>query len=92
MGILRRSICFRREKPDLFTAIQVIALAFAVGLLEACLGATSLWRQAAVRRVESALAGFSAATFLAGHGLIVSAMACVIVFVPGAVYFALGRK
>ena len=47
------------------TAIQVIALACAVGLLGACFGATSLWFQCALRRVESALAGFSAATFVA---------------------------
>jgi len=74
------------------TAIQVIALACAVGLLGACFGATSQWFQAALRRVESTLAGFSASAFLAEHGLIVLAMAFVIVFVPGAVYFALGRE
>jgi len=74
------------------TAIQVIALACAVGLLGVCFGATSLWFQAALRRAESTLAGFSASAFLAEHGLIVLAMAFVIVFVPGAVYFALGRE
>jgi hypothetical protein len=73
------------------TAIQVIALACAVGLLGACFGATSLWFQSALRRVESTLAGFSASAFLAEHGLIVLAMAFVILLVPGAVYFALGR-
>ena len=74
------------------TAIQVIALACAVGLLGACFGATSLWFQAALRRVESTLAGFSAAAFLAEHGLVVLAMAFVLLLVPGAVYFALGRE
>jgi hypothetical protein len=74
------------------TAIQVIALACAVGLLGACFGATSLWFQSALRRVESALAGFSASAFLAQHGLIVLAMAFVLLLVPGAVYLALGRE
>ena len=74
------------------TAIQVIALACAVGLLGACFGATSMWFQAALRRAESTLAGFSASAFLAEHGLIVLAMAFVLLLVPGAVYFALGRE
>ena len=74
------------------TAIQVIALACAVGLLGACFGATSLWFQAALRRVEAALAGFSPSAFLAEHGLIVLAMAFVLLLVPGAVYLALGRE
>ncbi len=74
------------------TAVQVIALACAVGLLGACFGATSLWFQSALRRVESTLAGFSASAFLAEHGLIVLAMAFVLLFVPGAVYLALGRE
>jgi hypothetical protein len=73
------------------TAVQVIALACAVGLLGACFGATSLWFQAALRRIESALGGFSAAAFVSEHGLIVLAMAFVLFLVPGAVYLALGR-
>jgi len=74
------------------TAVQVIALACAVGLLGACFGATSLWFQSALRRVEATMAGFSAATFLTEHGLIVLAMAFVLLLVPGAVYLALGRE
>jgi hypothetical protein len=54
------------------TAIQVIALACAIGLLGACFGAAS--------------------AFLAEHGLIVLAMASVLLLVPGAVYLALGRE
>jgi hypothetical protein len=38
------------------------------------------------------MAGFSAATFLTEHGLIVLAMAFVLLLVPGAVYLALGRE
>jgi hypothetical protein len=74
------------------TAVQVIALACAVGLLGACFGATSQWFQSALGRIESALARFSASAFLAEHGLIVTAMAFVLLLVPGAVYLALGRE
>jgi hypothetical protein len=74
------------------TAVQVIALACAVGLLGACFGATSLWFQAALGRIESNLAGFSATAFLGQHGLIVLALAALLLLVPGAVYLALGRE
>jgi len=74
------------------TAIQVIALACAIGLLGACFGATSTWFQAWLARVEASLAGFSAGAFLAEHGLIVLATALVLLLVPGAVYLALGRE
>jgi hypothetical protein len=74
------------------TAVQVLALACAVGLLGACFGATSLWFQYALRRIESTLAGFSVSAFVAEHGLIVLAMAFVLLLVPGAVYLALGKE
>jgi hypothetical protein len=74
------------------TAIQVIALACAIGLLGACFGATSAWFQAGLARIESALAGFSAAAFLAEHGLIVLATGFVLLLVPGAVYLVIGRE
>jgi hypothetical protein len=74
------------------TAIQVIALACAVGLLGACFGATSLWFQSALGRIQSTLAGFSASGFLAEHGLIVLATVLVLLLVPGAVLLALGRE
>ena len=74
------------------TAAQVIALACAVGLLGACFGATSLWFQSALRRIQSTLAGFSAPAFVAEHGFIVLAMAFVVLLIPGAVYLALGKE
>jgi hypothetical protein len=67
------------------TAVQVIALACAMGLLGACFGATSLWFQSALRR-------FSESAFLAEHGLIVLAMAFILMLIPAAVYLALGRE
>jgi len=74
------------------TAIQVIALACAIGLLGACFGATSRWFQAGLARVEAALAGFSAVAFLAEHGLIVLAAVLVLLLFPCAVYLAIGRE
>ncbi len=73
------------------TAIQVIALACAIGLLGACFGATSTWFQAGLVRIQASLAGFSAAAFLSEHGLIVLATALVLLLVPGAVYLVLGE-
>jgi hypothetical protein len=73
------------------TAIQVIALACAIGLLGACFGATSTWFQAGLARIEAAMAGFSGAAFLTEHGLIIFAAALVLLLVPGAVYLAIGR-
>jgi hypothetical protein len=74
------------------TAIQVIALACAIGLLGACFGATSTWFQAWLARIEASLAGFSAGAFLAEHGLIVLVTGFIVLLVPGAVYLAIGRE
>jgi hypothetical protein len=74
------------------TAVQVMALACAVGLLGACFGATSLWFQSALSRIQSTLAGFSASAFVAEHSLLVLAMAFVLFLIPGAVYLALGKE
>jgi hypothetical protein len=74
------------------TAIQVIALACAIGLLGACFGATSTWFQAGLVRIQASLAGFSAAAYLAEHGLLILAAALVLLLVPGAVYLVLGRE
>jgi hypothetical protein len=87
---VRREAAKSAGRP--ITAVQVIALACAVGLLGACFGATSLWFQSALSRVESTLARFSATAFVAEHGLIVLAMAAVLLLVPGAVYLALGKE
>ena len=82
----------RREATETagrpITAVQVIALACAVGLLGACFGATSRWFQSALGRIESGLAGFDARALLAEHGAIVLAMAGVLFLVPAAVYLA----
>lgn len=92
----------RREAAEAagrpITAAQVIAFACAVGLLGACFGATSTWFQSVLRRIGSSAAAFdgkaflpSAAALLAGHGVLVLAVAAVLFVVPAAVYLTLGR-
>lgn len=76
------------------TAVQVIAFACAVGLLGACLGATSTWFQAALRSMALSVAAFDAKAFLAlvaEHSALTLAVAAVLFVVPTAVYLALGR-
>jgi hypothetical protein len=73
------------------TAVQVIAVACAFGLLGACFGATSVWFQSAVRRMALGLADFDFKALLVEHGAIVLAMAAVLFLVPAAVYLAVGR-
>src|ERR1700730_18187570 len=45
------------------TAAQVIAFAYAVGLLGACFGATSAWLQSALAWIASSVAGFDVKVF-----------------------------
>jgi hypothetical protein len=92
----------RREAAEAagrpITAVQVIAFACAAGLLGACFGATSTWFQAALGWMASNVAAFdakallpSAAALVAGHGVLVIAVAAVVFLVPTAVYLALGK-
>jgi hypothetical protein len=92
----------RREAAEAagrpITAAQVIAFACAVGLLGACFGATSTWFQSALGWIASSVAAFdmkaflpTAAALLAGHGVLVIAVAAVLFLVPTAVYLAMGR-
>jgi hypothetical protein len=80
------------------TAVQVLALAGAAGLLGACFGATSAWFQGTLRwlggmRPALDLSGAmqAATAALAGHGLLVLAAVAAILLIPAAFYFALGR-
>lgn len=92
----------RREAADTaarpITAAQVIALACAVGLFGACVGATSTWLQSTLRSVASSLAGVDrkallafATARLAEHSALALAIAVALFLVPTAVYLALGR-
>ena len=80
------------------TAAQLVAFACAVGLLGACIGATSTWFQSALRWVASSAAGFHAKAvpptamgILVQHGPFIVAMAALFFLVSTAVYLALGR-
>ncbi|MFN7994620.1 MAG: hypothetical protein U0Q18_13520 [Bryobacteraceae bacterium] len=80
------------------TAAQVIALACAMGLLGACFGATSAWFQAALKRVESSVAGLdlqtllpSAAGFMVEHTALLLGMAAIILLIPAVVYLTMLR-
>ena len=92
----------RREAAEAagrpITAAQVIALACAMGLLGACFGATSKWFQASLGWVASGLAGLKLGALLpftlalvAQHGLLVLAMAAVVLLIPAAVYLTVLR-
>jgi hypothetical protein len=87
-----------RDAGRPITAVQVIALACAMGVLGACFGATSEWFQSTLGRVVSGATGFqlktlipSATALVAEHGALVLAMAAVVLLVPAAVYVAMLR-
>lgn len=80
------------------TAVQVAALAFAVGLMGACIGATSSWFQEALKGAWAEAAEFDPGTLLPyaaglieGHGLLAACLAAMIVLAPVAVYLAIGK-
>ena len=81
------------------TAVQVIALACAMGLLGACFGATSAWFQSALRSGAASLGAIRfqallpfAAAFVAQHGALFLGMAAILLVVPAAVYLTLLRE
>jgi len=80
------------------TAIQVAAFACAMGLMGACIGATSSWFQAALKSGWTAVTGFDLKAFIPyatalieGHGLLAACMLAVVFVVPVAVYLAVGK-
>jgi hypothetical protein len=92
----------RREAAEAagrpITAAQVIALAAAMGLLGACVGATSKWFQSSLGWFGSSIAALripallpSAMALVSEHGALVVAMAAIVLLVPAAVYFTMLR-
>jgi hypothetical protein len=73
------------------TAAQVIAFACAVGLLGACIGATSTWFQTALRRFTTAVIALDLPALTAGYGLLLLFAIGVLLIVPAAVCFAMFR-
>jgi predicted anti-sigma-YlaC factor YlaD len=99
----RAQLRARREAAEAagrpITAAQLIAFAFAVGLLGACFGATSAWFQSGFRSITSRLGGVDAKAFLdsatamlAQHGVLVLGAAAMLFLVPAAVILTLGRE
>ncbi len=93
----RREAAQAAARP--ITAVQVIALACAMGLLGACFGATSAWFQSALHSSAASLAiiKFQAlvpltVTFVAEHGALFLGMAAILLLVPAAVYLTLLRE
>ncbi len=92
----RREAAAMAGRP--ITAVQVITLACAMGLLGACFGAMSAWFQSALGSITSSIAGFrlqaallSAAALVSGHGLFVIALVAMLLLAPVAVCFAVLR-
>lgn len=83
----RREAATTAGRP--ITAAQVFAFAAAMGLLGACFGATSTWFQAVLKKVQDVLP--SAMALFAGHGLLILAMAAILVILPAAIYLTVLR-
>lgn len=77
------------------TAIQIAAFACAMVLMGACIGATSSWFQAGLTWVRAQIDSGKlipyALALIESHGLLVAAMAAMVLVVPVAVYLAVGR-
>jgi hypothetical protein len=71
----RREAAEAAARP--ITATQVIAFAWAVGLLGVCLGAALTW--------------FQSTTLLVEHGVLIVGTAAVVFLLPAVAYFAMGR-
>jgi hypothetical protein len=81
------------------TAVQVLAIGGAAGMLGACFGATSAWFQSALRWSVAGLSSLDvkacaaqAAALIAGHGVWILAAAAILLLVPAAVLVAITRE
>ena len=73
------------------TAVQIVAFACAMVLMGACLGATSRWFQAGLKRVWTEVAAIDATALIAGHWVLFACMAAMLFVVPVAVYLVAGK-
>lgn len=93
----RREAALSAGRP--ITAVQVIALACAMAVLGACIGATSGWFQSALRGLASVLSTIrirallpAAIAFIVQHGALLLGMAAMLLAIPAAVYLTLLRE
>jgi hypothetical protein len=84
----RREAAAEAARPILAT--QIAACAWAVGLLVASLGAALTWLQFTRGWVVSVVS--SAATLLVAHGLLIAFAAAIVLLLPTAAYFVLGKE
>ncbi len=77
----RREAANDAARPILAT--QIATFAWAVGLLIVCLGVAFAWFRSTGEWIESALTS---------HGLLIALAAAIIVLLPTAAYFALGKE
>ena len=78
------------------TAVQVAALACAMGIVGACFGATSAWFQSALRKLGAAAEARlplldSAASAIAAHGVLALALVALLLLLPAALCLAVWR-
>ncbi|MDQ2713185.1 MAG: hypothetical protein M3Y24_13320 [Acidobacteriota bacterium] len=92
----RREAAKAAARP--ITATQLIAFAWAVGLLAVCLGTALTWFQSARNWIASTFASFDATVIvssvtasLVGHGALILCTAALVLLLPAAAYFAMGR-
>jgi hypothetical protein len=89
----------RREAAEAvgrpITAVQIAAFACAIGLLGACIGATSSWFQTVVKGLWAELADVNfltnAAGLITGHWLLALCMVTMILVIPVGVYLMVVR-
>ncbi len=89
----------RREATEAvgrpITAVQIAAFACAIGLLGACIGATSSWFQAALKGLWAELTDVNflayATGLIMGHWLLALCMVTMILVIPVSVYLMIGR-
>jgi predicted anti-sigma-YlaC factor YlaD len=93
----RREAAKAANRP--ITAIQVIALTCAMGLLGACFGATSQWFQSMVKSAGSSLSGIdfgsivpAVISLIAEHGALALAGGTLLLLVPAAVCYAMLKE
>ena len=94
---VRREAAKSAGRP--ITAIQVVALACAMGLFGACFGATSAWFQSMVKSAGSRLSGIdfgsifpAVLTLIAEHGLLALAGGALLLIVPAAAFYAMLKE
>jgi hypothetical protein len=88
----------RREAAEAvgrpITAVQIVAFACAMGLLGACIGATSSWFQAALKGFRAQVTDASflayATALITGHWVLALCLITMILVVPVSVYL-IGR-